>query len=98
MLELREVDGALEVSLHVKPRARTPGVGGSHAAALQVRVAEPAEEGRANDAVRAALARALGLRRSDIELVSGLHSRHKRVRIRGDLALLRARIEALAGI
>lgn len=98
MLEIRELEGALELTLHVRPRARAPGVGGAHGGALQIRVAAPPEDGRANEAVRAALALALGVRNADVELVSGLQSRRKRVRIQGDPRLLRARIEALAAI
>jgi hypothetical protein len=98
MLEIRELEGALEVSLHVRPRARKAGVGGCHAGALQVRVCEAPEDGRANEAVRAALADALRIRRADVELLAGLRGRRKRVRLRGDPAFLRARIEALAAI
>jgi uncharacterized protein YggU (UPF0235/DUF167 family) len=98
MLEIRALDGAVEISLHVRPRARTPGVGGSHAGALQVRVQQAPEDGRANEAVRAALAAALGVRRADVELLTGLQARRKRVRIQGDPDALRTKIERLAAI
>jgi hypothetical protein len=98
MLEIREFEGALELSLHVRPRSRKPGVGGCHGGALQVRVCEAPEDGRANEAVRAALADALRIRRADVELLAGLHARRKRVRLHGDPAVLRAQIEVLAAI
>jgi uncharacterized protein (TIGR00251 family) len=98
MLELRDLDGGLELWLHVRPRARQAHVGGEHAGALEVRVREPAQDGRANAAVIAALAGALEVARADVELVGGLQSRRKRVRVRGDAARLRARLRALAAI
>jgi hypothetical protein len=98
MLEVRELEGAVELWLHVRARARQAGIGGRHGDALEVRVREPAVDGRANRAVCGALADALGIRRADVCLVSGLHSRRKRARVSGDPAQLRARLEALAGI
>lgn len=52
-------------------------MGGSRDGALHVRVRERAVDGRATAAVRSALADALGLRRSEVTLVSGATSRIK---------------------
>lgn len=98
MLEIRERPDGVELWLHVRPRARRAEVGGVHADALEVRVREAPEDGRANAAVCAALAAALGLRRADVELVSGLQARRKRVRLAGDPARLRDQLAALAAI
>jgi uncharacterized protein len=51
--------------------------------ALQVWVAEPAAEGRANRALLEAVAEALGVRPSAVELVSGARGRRKQVGITG---------------
>jgi uncharacterized protein YggU (UPF0235/DUF167 family) len=50
---------------------------------IRVRVAEVPENGRATEAARRALARALGLRRRDVTLRAGMTSRTKRFRIEG---------------
>jgi hypothetical protein len=48
---------------------------------LVVAVAAPAVEGKANEAVRKALAGAFGIRRQDVVIVSGERSRDKIVEL-----------------
>ena len=98
MIEVHELRDAVELWLHVRPRARRTSIGGRHGDALEVSVREAPEDGRANAAVCAALAEALGVRRADVTLVAGLHSRRKRAHVSGDPARLRASLEALAAI
>jgi uncharacterized protein len=74
---------AATVKLRVTPGARRPGIAGRHGDAWKVRVSAPPEDGRANDAVLSLLADALGLRRADVELVSGHASRDKKILLHG---------------
>lgn len=67
----------LRIPVHVHPGSRRPGVGGEHGGALVVRVAAPAVDGRATQAVASALASAFGVRKADVSLVSGATSRRK---------------------
>jgi uncharacterized protein YggU (UPF0235/DUF167 family) len=46
---------------------------------LEVRVAQAPADGAANEAVVELLAKALGIRRSEVAITSGAASRHKRV-------------------
>ena len=71
------------LKLRVSPRSRRPGIAGRHGDAWKVRVAEPPEDGRANEAVLDLLARTLDLPRSRFELVSGHSSREKIVVLDG---------------
>jgi uncharacterized protein len=73
------------------------GGGGGGGAALVVKVAARAVEGKATEAALAALAAALGVRRRDIRLVSGVTSRDKVVEVDGDVAQLTRRIDELRG-
>lgn len=74
-------------SVRVKPGSSRTRVGGGYGdpPALVVAVNAPAVDGRANDAVVAALAEALGLRRADVEIVSGHTGRTKVVRVAADV-------------
>ena len=74
------------VAIRVTPRSAKPGIGGWRAGAdgreeLEIRVAEAPADGAANEAVIRLLARALEVGRSELTIVSGQSSRHKRVAI-----------------
>jgi len=71
----------MRVSIRVRPGASRTQVGGAYDDALVVRVAVPAEGGRATEAALTALADALGVRRRDVSLVSGATHRTKVVEI-----------------
>jgi uncharacterized protein (TIGR00251 family) len=70
---------------------------GPNGRALIVAVRARAVEGAANAAVVDALAAAFGVRRAEVELVSGARSRDKTVEVRGDEPRLRCRLKALQG-
>ena len=74
---------ATQVKLRVSPGARRPGIAGRHGGAWKVRVAEPPEGGRANEAVVRLVAEALGVSARSVELVSGHASRDKVVSLTG---------------
>jgi uncharacterized protein (TIGR00251 family) len=75
---------ALRFAVRVKPGARREAVGGRWAEdALIVAVAAPAVEGKANEAVRRALATAFGVRRQDVEIITGERGRDKVVEVTG---------------
>ncbi len=63
--------------------------------ALKLSVSAPPEDGKANAAVIALLARTLGVAKSAISVVSGATDRRKLVEIRGDEKNLRAALDAL---
>jgi uncharacterized protein len=86
------------LAIRVTPRSAKPGIGGWRAGAdgceeLELRVSEVPAEGAANEAVVRLLAVALGLPRSQVSIVSGHTSRHKRVALPLEIDEVRRRIE-----
>ena len=71
------------VAVRVAPGATRSEVVGRHGEAWKVRVAAPAERGRANEALLAFLAEALGVSRSAVALVAGRAGRDKVIRVEG---------------
>jgi len=83
MILYTERDGALVFSVRVAPRASKGLVAGEHDGALKVRVAAPPVEGAANEELARLLAKAFGVARADVEVLSGRASKTKVVRVRG---------------
>ena len=71
------------LELHVQPGARKTEVAGMHGARIKIRLAAPATEGRANEALIEFLAEKFGVAKRDIRILSGMKSRDKRVVIEG---------------
>lgn len=70
------------LSLHVQPQARRTEVAGIHGEALKVRVAAPALDNRANEALLAFVAERFGVPRREVTLLTGEKSREKRILVR----------------
>ncbi len=69
--------------VRAQPGARKNGVQGEQAGALKVAVTAAPEQGKANRALAETLRDALGLKRSQLELIGGATSRDKRFLVRG---------------
>jgi uncharacterized protein (TIGR00251 family) len=88
-------DAAVVLAVHVVPKASRSEIVGVEGETLKVRVAAPPTRGRANKELIRLLATALGVSKSQVEIVSGEKARRKRVRVHGVssstvLALLRS--------
>lgn len=71
-------DGAGSLlTVHVQPGAKRTEVVGEHGDALKIRLAAPPVDGKANEALVAYLAEALGLPRREVGLQAGQTSRRK---------------------
>ena len=96
MIQLADdADGVL-LPVRAQPGARKAAVLGEHAGALKLSVTAPPQDGRANAAVVELVRELLGLKRSQVELLSGLKDRNKKLLIRGvDRETLGAKVNAL---
>lgn len=73
---------AFRFAVRVKPAAKRTAVGGRWGEdVLVVAVAAPAVEGKANEAVRVALAEAFGIRRAAVTILRGERGREKLVEL-----------------
>lgn len=82
-LQVQEGARGCTFAVHVLPRSRRDAVLGLYGGALRICLRAPAEEGRANEALRAFLAQRLGVPVSAVELLAGHTSRRKLVRVAG---------------
>ena len=89
-------DGStLLLSLHIQPGARNTAPAGRHGDALRIRIAAPANENRANEALIEYLRKSLALPRSAVRIAQGAHSRQKVVSIGAHDATTIARLSAM---
>jgi len=84
-----ERSGGVLLPVRAQPGARRNELRGMDGGVLKVAVTQVAEKGKANTALIALLAKTLGLRKSQVELISGETSRDKTLFVakitRGDL-------------
>ena len=71
------------LELHVQPGASRSEFAGRHGDRIKVRLAAPAVDGKANEALVKFLASYFGVPRRSVRIAAGLRSRRKRVVIEG---------------
>ena len=71
------------LDVHVQPGAKRSEFAGQHGERIKIRLAAPALENRANEALVAFLAAHYGVPKRNVRIASGLKSRDKRVVIEG---------------
>lgn len=78
MIELTAHPRGTVLAVRAQPGAKKNAVLGERAGALRIAVSAVPERGKANEAIQAVLADALGIRASRVSLLSGETSREKR--------------------
>jgi uncharacterized protein (TIGR00251 family) len=81
VIELSEHPAGVVLTVRAMPGASQAGIRGEQNGALKVAVTQIAEKGKANKALIVTLAKELGLKRSQIELLRGDTQREKRLLI-----------------
>ncbi len=82
MIKIRATDGGLVVSVKVQPNSSKNRVVGEYAGQIKIAVTVAPEKGKANKAVIKLFAKWLGIKNSDIQIISGETSRDKELFIR----------------
>ncbi len=83
MIELTAHAQGTIIPVQARPGARKNAILGERAGALRVAVSAAPEKGKANAAIQAVLAKALGCKASQVGLLSGETSRDKRFLVVG---------------
>lgn len=83
MIKWRSKDGNLEFQVRVVPRASRSEVVGEYGGALRVRISAPPVNGAANAELIRLLAREFNVRKTEVDIISGLAGKTKQVRING---------------
>ena len=96
MISIRPDGEASLLKVTARPGASRSAIQGVVGDALKVAIAAPPEKGKANKALVAFLAKSLGLRRPQVELVAGPTSREKTLRVELSPTELRARLASLS--
>ena len=96
MVSVEQTEKGLVLSVKAQPGARRNGVTGVHDGALKVAVSQAPEKGKATAAIIDVLAESLGIKKNQIDLLSGPTSTHKKFLIRNvDLDEITKRISEL---
>lgn len=83
MLDIKETNGSIVFPVFVVPRASRSEFAGELGGAVKVRLASPPVDGEANAELVKLFAKLFKIARSQIEIISGLSSRSKRIRLTG---------------
>ncbi len=92
----------VRLAVRLTPKARADRLEGvvedaAGQAMLKASVTAPPEDGKANAALEALLAKQLGLAKSSVAVTGGATHRSKLVKLAGDGAMIASRIETLLG-
>jgi uncharacterized protein (TIGR00251 family) len=76
-------EGSVLIRIKVVPGGSRDQIAGTLGDALKIKVSAPPEGGKANAAVCALLARALGVAKRDVVVIAGHTQPHKQIRVAG---------------
>ena len=73
----------LIINIKVEPRSSKSGIAGPYGDALKVKLTSPPVEGKANKELVEVLAKEFGIRKKEVEIISGQSSKNKIVKLIG---------------
>lgn len=79
----QKAEDYLIINIKVEPRSSRSGIVGPYGNALKVKLTSPPVEGKANNELINVLAKEFGIRKKDVEIVSGESSKNKIVKLTG---------------
>lgn len=96
MIEITDHPEGSVLPVRAQPGARRQGIVGEQGGALKLSVTAPADQGKANKALSELIAELFGLKKSQVELLSGPTHRDKKFLLRGvGAAAMQAKLQKL---
>jgi len=95
IVEVQKTKDGISFKVKVQPKASRNGFAGLYQDALKIRLTAPPVEGKANKALIDFLADWLGVKKSQVEIVSGQLSKIKIIKVVGEGSNLMKRIQEL---
>jgi uncharacterized protein (TIGR00251 family) len=83
LIKYSETENGITFSVRVQPRASRSEIVGEIDGSLKIRIAAPPVDGEANAECVRFLARHFGVSKNNVEIISGLSSKNKVIRIAG---------------
>lgn len=80
-------DSDLIINCHLQPKAKTDEFSGLHGESLKIRIKAPPVDGKANAYLTKFLAKAFGVSKSRVIIISGELSREKRIKIEAPIKI-----------
>ena len=77
-VELEQTTAGILLPVQAQPKARRNAITGTHNGLLKVSVTQAPEKGKANAALTQVIAKALGLKKAQVQIVSGLTASKKK--------------------
>jgi len=83
LIKYSQTEGGITFSVRVQPRAHRTEIVGEIDGSLKIRIAAPPVDGEANAECERFLAKHFRVNRNNVEIISGLSSKNKVIRIAG---------------
>jgi len=93
MLSMQKVNDGVIFKIKVQPGASKNEIVGVQQDALKIRISAPPIQGKANKALIGFLAKELGVKKSEVEIVSGHTSKIKKIKVLGEGAKIEKNLQ-----
>jgi uncharacterized protein len=72
------------LDIYVRPGSSVAGIEGMYGRWIKIKLSAPPERGKANKELINLLSKIIGIRKNEIEIISGVSSNYKKIRINTD--------------
>ena len=93
MLSIQKKDDGIIFKIKVQPGAAKNEIAGVQGDALRIKISAPPVKGKANKALIDFLAKQLGVKKSEVEIVSGQRRKIKKIRVVGKEAKIEKNLQ-----